>query len=84
MSTPNQHSLNEIATNMALLFEGIEEEEKNLYGVVRGFLDSLLKKKGKSRTCKKIRKMIMNEIKEFLQMSHSTKKTENSKLSSFN
>ena len=32
--------------------------------VVRVFLENLLKKKGRTKTCKKIRKMLMNYIKE--------------------
>jgi hypothetical protein len=38
VSTPNQHSLNEVSTNLALLFEGVEEEEKSVQGVIKNFL----------------------------------------------
>lgn len=73
VSTPNQHSLNEVAMNLAFLFDGAEEEEKNMHTVIRNFLDNLLKKKGKSKTCKKIRKMILNDVKEFVHKSHPKK-----------
>jgi len=32
-----------------------------------------LKKKGKTKTCKKIRKMIINDIKEFVQKNNPKK-----------
>ena len=64
--------------NLALLFDGIEEDEKNMQAVIKNFLENLLKKKGKSKTCKKIRKMILNDVKEFVQKS-SPKKSDPAK-----
>lgn len=39
--------------------------------MVRVFLESLLKKKGRTKTCKKIRKMLMNYIKEVVAVKGS-------------
>jgi len=39
--------------------------------VVRVFLENLLKKKGRTKTCKKIRKMLMNYIKEIIAVKGS-------------
>lgn len=39
--------------------------------MVRVFLENLLKKKGRTKTCKKIRKMLMNYIKEIIAVKGS-------------